>query len=121
MPNSAISTGRILIIIGVIGYVVSMINARTSATAMIPAAFGIVLLILGYIARMKENLRRHLMHAAVLVALLGFIAVAVRLISKFTEITFSAAYVSQIATSIVLLAFIFLSVRSFMKARSEGS
>ncbi|NNE66833.1 MAG: hypothetical protein HKN33_09725 [Pyrinomonadaceae bacterium] len=121
MPNTAISFGRLLILVGVIGYVVSMINARSSVTALIPAFFGITLLILGYFARMKEGLRKHLMHAAVLVAILGFIAVAVRLVTKISEITFSAAYVSQIVTALLFLAFIVLSVRSFLAARSEGS
>lgn len=118
MPNTAISFGRILIIIGVIGYVVSMVNARASATALIPAFFGITLLLLGYFARIKENLRKHLMHAAVLVALLGFLAVVGRLASKLGDITFNAAYVSQIVTALVFLAFILLSVRSFMAARN---
>ncbi|MDH3528975.1 MAG: hypothetical protein OEQ28_05385 [Acidobacteriota bacterium] len=121
MPNTAISFGRILIIVGVIGYVVSMINARTSATALIPAFFGITLLLLGYFARIKENLRKHLMHAAVVIALLGLLAVVGRLVSKIGEITFTAAYVSQIVTALVFLAFIVLSVRSFMAARNEIS
>ena len=121
MPKTAINFGRLLILVGVVGYVVGMANQRASVTALIPAFFGIVMLILGYFARMKENLRKHLMHAAVLVALLGFLAVAGRLISKVGEIAFTPAYVSQIVTALLFLAFIVLSVRSFIAARKEGA
>jgi uncharacterized membrane protein len=121
MPNTAINTGRILILIGVIGYIVSMINAKTSLTALIPAMFGIAMLILGHLARMKESLRKHLMHAAVLVSLIGFLAVAARLVMKFDQIAFTPAYISQIATAVVFLAFVIYAVKSFIDARKNAS
>lgn len=121
MPNMTISFGRILIIIGVLGYVIGVMDGKASITAMIPAAFGILFLIFGYLARMKEGLRKHLMHAAVVVALLGFLAVGGRLISKIGSFAFTPAYIAQLITAILFLAFIVLSVRSFMKARSESA
>ncbi len=120
MPNTTISFGRILIIIGVAGYVISMINQQTSITAMIPAAFGIVLLILGYFARMKEGMRKHLMHVAVVIALLGFLAVAGRLISKIGSFEFTAGPLAQLLTAIVFLAYIIIAVRSFISARGQA-
>ena len=120
MPNTVINTGRLLILIGVIGYVISMVNAKTSATALIPAIFGIVFLVLGYLARAKDNLRKHIMHAAVLVALVGFLAVAGRLISKIGDFALTPAYIAQVATSVVFLAFIILSVKSFIDARKNA-
>jgi len=119
MPSIAINFGRILILIGAIGYIVGIINENYSLTALIPALFGLIILVLGYAARAKENLRKHLMHAAVLVALLGFLASAGRLVSKFGEITFSAAYISQIAMALTCLIFVLISVRSFINARKE--
>lgn len=121
MPSIAINFGRVLILIGIAGYFYGMMmSSYASLTALIPAAFGLVLLILGHIARAKENLRKHLMHAAVLVALLGFLASAGRLISKFSEISLSAAFISQIAMALTCLAFIILCVRSFIEARKNS-
>ncbi len=121
MPSIAINFGRILILIGIIGYAYGFFMSEyASLTALIPAAFGIVILALGYFAKAKENLRKHLMHAAVLVALLGFLASAGRLFSKMSEITLSAAYLSQIAMAVTCLVFIILSVRSFINARKNA-
>lgn len=120
MPSLAINFGRLLVLIGIMGYGWGFYIQRVSLTALIPAFFGIVLLILGHVAKSKENLRKHLMHAAVIIALLGFIASAGRLLSKIGDITLSAAYLSQIAMAIVCLAFIILSVRSFINARQNA-
>lgn len=121
MPSIAINFGRILVLIGIIGYAYGLLfSSYASLTALIPAVFGVVILLLGHFAKAKENLRKHLMHAAVLVALLGFLASAGRLISKIGEITLSAAYLSQIAMAVTCLVFIILSVRSFIDARKAG-
>ncbi|MGB7068258.1 MAG: hypothetical protein WBD22_02075 [Pyrinomonadaceae bacterium] len=120
MPSTSIACGAILILIGVIGYINGMLADRASVTAMIPAFFGIVLLALGYAARIKEGLRRHLMHAAVVVALLGFILTAGRLVSKFSELTYSAAVVSQVSMALVCLLFVILAIRSFADARRRN-
>jgi hypothetical protein len=90
---------------------------RASVTALIPAMFGIVLLLLGVLARTREGMRKHLMHAAVVVALLGFIATAGRLVSKVSELTYSAAVVSQVSMAMVCLLFVILGVKSFADAR----
>ncbi|MEZ5305861.1 MAG: hypothetical protein R2684_01815 [Pyrinomonadaceae bacterium] len=120
MPNTAIQFGRLLILIGIIGYAISVIDAKQSVTALIPAFFGVVFLALGYAARAYEGMRKHLMHVAVIVALIGFLAVAGRIISKISTITISAAFISQLVTALVFLAFIILSVRSFIAARKES-
>jgi hypothetical protein len=119
MPNTAIGCGALLVLIGVVGYIVGMMNDRASMTALIPALIGVILLLLGWFAAAKENLRKHLMHAAVLVALLGFIATAGRLISRLGELTMSPAVISQAATALVCLAFVILAVRSFAAARMQ--
>jgi hypothetical protein len=120
MPSIAINFGRILILIGVIGYFYGYINDKSSITALIPAFFGLVLMFLGYVARAKENLRKHMMHAAILIAFIGFLASGGRLISKFSEITFSAAYISQIAMALTCLIFVLISIKSFIDARKKS-
>ncbi len=119
MPTTSIAFGGLLILVGLIGYVHGMMNEKASITALIPAFFGIVLAILGVSARASEGLRKHLMHAAVLIALLGFILTAGRLISKLSDLTMSAAVFSQAAMAIICLVFVILAIRSFAAARSE--
>ncbi len=119
MPNTAIISGILLILIGVFGYVFSIIDGNTSLTALIPAAFGILLAILGIAAKSKENLRKHLMHVAVLVGLLGFIIPAARIISKLNDLKVSLAVLSQVAMSVVCLVFVILCVKSFIDARKN--
>ena len=119
MPSTSIAFGVLLILVGTIGYIYGLMNDKASITALIPAFFGIVMAALGIAARASEGLRKHLMHAAILIALLGFILTAGRLIMKLNELTMSAALVSQAAMAIVCLAFVILSIRSFAAARRE--
>ncbi len=117
MPSTSIISGILLILIGIAGYVFSIFDGNKSATALIPAAFGLLLLIFGLIAQSKENLRKHLMHAAVLVGLIGFLIPTVRLVSQASNIKVSLAVLSQAAMAIVCLFFVILSVQSFINAR----
>ncbi|HUF04475.1 MAG TPA: hypothetical protein VMM38_09905 [Aridibacter sp.] len=119
MQSAAIWTGRILIIIGIVGYAYGFYGGRASFTAMIPAFFGIVITALGHLAKIKESVSKHAMHIAILVGLLGFLLPLGRLAMKFGEIELSAAYVSQIAMALVCLVFVLLGVRSFVAARSS--
>ena len=117
MPNTAIWTGRILILLGIGGYGYGIYIDNASLTALIPAAFGIVLMVLGHLAIAKESMRKHLMHAAVLIGLLGFILPAGRLMSKFSSLTMSAAVISQALMALICLIFVVRAVQSFIAAR----
>ena len=117
MPATSILFGIVLILLGIIGYVVAVTNNNASVTALIPAFFGAVLVALGALSQFKEDWRKHLMHVAVVVALLGFIATAGRLISKLGELTASPAVISQAVMAIVCLVFVVLAIRSFAAAR----
>ena len=118
MPSMSIYFGSLLVLIGIIGYVISITDGKTSVTALIPAVFGILMIIFGALGRANEKLRKHLMHGSVIVALLGFIAVAARLVQKIDTLTLSAAVIAQIAMGIVCLLFVIFAVRSFAAARS---
>ncbi len=117
MPSTSIISGILLILIGIIGYVFSIFDGNTSLTALIPAAFGLLLVILGFLAKSKENLRKHLMHAAVLVGLLGFLIPTARLVSQMSSIKVSLAVLSQAAMALICLFFVILSIQSFVNAR----
>ena len=121
MPSTSIACGTLLILIGILGYINGVMTGHASVTALIPAMFGIVLLLLGVFARKSEGMRKHLMHAAVIVALLGFIATAGRLVSKMGELTYSAAVVSQVSMALVCLLFVILGVKSFADARRSSN
>ncbi len=119
MPSIAINFGRILILIGAIGYIYGLTTESASITALIPAFLGAVLLILGYVSRAKENLRKHLMHIAVLFALIGFLAASGGLVMRYNKSALPAI-ISQIAMALTCLLFVIISIRSFIDARKNS-
>ncbi|MCW5959601.1 MAG: hypothetical protein KIS76_05515 [Pyrinomonadaceae bacterium] len=120
MPSTSIFIGGLLMLIGAIGYVYGAATGKASLTALIPAVFGLLLFLLVSAARAKENLTKHLMHVAVLIALLGFLASAGRIFSKIAEFSLSVAAVSQILMAVLCLIFVILAVRSFIDARKNN-
>lgn len=121
MPSTAIGCGLSLILVGIAGYVWGMLDGKASITALIPALFGLVIALLGAFAKSNENLRKHLMHGALLVALIGFIIPTVRVVSKLSEIKLSPAVVSQLAMALICLMFVILGIQSFVNARRSGA
>lgn len=117
MPTTAIWFGRILILLGIIGYGYGLMNPPASVTALIPAVFGLVLMVLGHFSQMREDLRKHLMHVAVLVGLIGFVVPLGRILSKVNDFNLSFPFVLQAAMSVICLMFVILCVRSFITAR----
>ena len=117
MPTTAILFGVILIALGIVGYVMT---GQSSVTALIPSFFGIALAGLGLAANVKESLRKHLMHGAVVVALLGFIATAGRLLSRLSELTATPAVISQAIMAAVCLVFVILAIKSIAAARRNA-
>lgn len=117
MPSTSIAAGALLLLVGIAGYVYGMTQNSASVTALIPAFIGILLLVFGFLAKSKESLRKHLMHAAVLVALLGFIAILGDLARTGFNFTMSAALISKLLTGLICLFFVILSIQSFINAR----
>lgn len=106
--------------IGASGYAYGMNAGTASVTALIPAFFGIVLIACGAIGIIAEGMRKHIMHLAVVVALLGFILTAGRMVMKAATggLEASPAVMSQGAMAAVCLVFVVLAIRSFAAARS---
>ena len=118
MTTIAIASGSVLILIGLVGYIYGLSTGHASLTAFIPAAFGLAIAILAAIGRAaKENIRMHMMHAAVLLGLIGFILPAGRLLVNYGTFSLGAASISQIAMAVVCLIFVILCVKSFIDAR----
>jgi uncharacterized membrane protein len=112
MAPVAIGFGVLLILVGLAGY---FGTGTESVTALIPAFVGLPLLLLGLLA-LKESLRKHAMHAAAAVGLLGFLASAGRLLwTRFAGTT--AAVLSQASMAVLCAVFVGLCVKSFIDAR----
>ena len=122
MAKITIGLGLILIALGLGGY---FGTGRESWTALIPVLFGLPLLILGWVA-LKEHMRRHAMHVAGVIALVGF-AGTVRGLMKLPvlltggELARPAAVAVRAAMAIVCFVFVLLCVWSFIKARRASA
>jgi len=103
-----------------------------SWTAFIPGIIGIILIILAQGAEMKPNARKHIMHVAVLIGLIGFVMLAFRMLPRaLSEMnwlkgeTYGIIHASSLKSTVMLasagllLVFVILCVVSFITARKE--
>lgn len=112
------ATGAALIVIGVVAYAAS---GGASITALLPALLGVVVLGLG-VAAARERLRRHMIHAALGVALLGLFGSLQRAFGVGTMLTGGdaerpIAALASLAVVVVCGVYVALGVRSFIAAR----
>ena len=119
MSKSTIGVGLALILVGLIGFFGS---GMAHKTALIPALFGILFLVLGVLAR-KPGLRKHMMHVAVVLALLGAVGPAMRMRKGLAgeDFEFSLAFASQAVTALLCAGFVVAAVFSFIAARRAAS
>ena len=119
MPSITIGLGVALFIVGVTGY---FLTGGVSLTALIPAAFGAVIALAGAIAR-DDRKRMHAMHAAVVIALLGFLGSVPGLLRIGEVFAGTAArpsaVIAQSIMAVLTLGYIVMAVRSFIKARAS--
>ena len=119
MASTTILFGVLMIVLGVAGY---FMTGRQNLTALIPSGVGLVFVLLGALAR-NERARKHVMHLAAALALLGFLAMAgmgwVKLArwAGGTPPARPAAVISQSILGLLLLVFLVLCIRSFVNAR----
>ena len=111
MPKTTLVFAALLIILGVGAFLLS-----GSRTALLPAYVGVALAIFGGLALAFAGGRRHLMHVAAVVALLGALAPAAALAIRAAQMSPLAlgVNVGMLALSGTLLV---LMVRSFIAAR----
>jgi hypothetical protein len=119
MILTAIVIGALLVVTGVFGYIQGVSDGKASLTALIPAVFGFIIMDMGILAKIKPSLHKHLMHVAVVVALIGFFIPTARLVSRINELTMSPAIIAQIVTAVLCLIFVLLAIRSFIAARNS--
>ena len=102
-----------------------------SWTAFIPGIIGLILILLAVAADKAPNAKKHIMHVAVLIALLGFLSIAKMVFGAFAEMSWwrSEPYLIYEASSLkptsmllsagLLLIYVILCVVSFISARKE--
>ena len=119
MAQVTIVFGVLMILLGVVGYAAT---GRASPTALIPVIPGLIWVALGALAR-NDRMRKHAMHAAAALSLIGFLAMARAIVNLVRWQTGGPtperppAVVSQAILGVLLLVFLVLCVRSFIAAR----
>ena len=113
MSSTTILFGVLLTLLGLAGYV---LTGASSPTALIPTIFGLLLLALGLLARL-ELMRKHAMHAAATVALLGCGGALFSLMRTPAGPRSPMAVSSQTAMVILTAVFVGLCVKSFIDVR----
>ena len=120
MAKITIIAGMLLTLLGLIVYffAIPLGAEKASVTALIPTFLGVPLMLLGYFAIVKPDLRKHLMHVAVLLGALGFLAAAGRLIpGMIRNPRLGVAPVSLMLMALICGVFVVMCVRSFIAAR----
>jgi len=113
MASTTIVFGLLLTLLGLAGY---FLTGTSSLTALIPAIFGVPLLLLGFIAR-SEHSRKHAMHIASLLGTIGFVGALMSLLRTPTGVRSALAVASQVAMVLLTGIFVALCVKSFIDAR----
>ena len=120
MAKFSIVFGIILIILGLVSY---FGISSESITALIPTFLGIPVLILGWLA-MNEKYKKHSMHGAAVLVLLGFGGTVGGLIKFFRMIggeVFErpSAITIQAIMALLCLIFLIFAIKSFIDARRK--
>jgi hypothetical protein len=123
MPIATIIIAVLLIALGVGA---KLLSDSPSLTVLIPAALGLLLLIAGLLA-LKQGMRKHAMHGAAMLALLG-IAGSVGALAQLPallgggEVQRPLAVGARSLTFLLCAVLLVLAVRSFIVARrARGS
>jgi nitrate/nitrite transporter NarK len=127
MPLIAILTGLLLIGLGVLGYKEPTVfgdvgEKGTSPTALIPAGVGAILFLCGALVMGAPKSRKHVMHLAAAVGLIGALGGFMPLMSNKMDFTKSGAVAGLLMIFLCGL-FVVMCIRSFVLARiarSEG-
>ena len=121
MPRITVIFSLLYLALGLGGF---FLTGAVHKTALIPAAIGVVLLVLGLLAG-NEKLRMHVMHAALLIGLLALLCTARSLFKLPAAFDGTAArpgaVFAQAATAILSVVYLALGVRSFIAARRARS
>ena len=122
MPRVAIVTGLLL---EVVGFGAFFLSGMKSYTALIPAVVGAFILVMGLLSRGFPEQRKHFMHVAALMGLLGLLGSArglgqIPALLSGAEGVRPVAVWGQVATALVCAIFLGFCIKSFIAARKSG-
>ncbi|MSR51956.1 MAG: hypothetical protein EXS09_01535 [Gemmataceae bacterium] len=121
MPNLSMLFGALLVLLGLVGYYApekfgEVGPEGTSPTALIPAALGGLLFLCGVIVALAPHTRKHVMHVAALLGLIGAAGGFMPLMRSKMDFS-KASAVSGLMMIVLCCVFLVLCVRSFIRAR----
>ena len=121
MSKLTINTGILLVILGFSSY---FLTGAASATALIPSFFGFAFIGLGLLGKKSEPMRKHAMHGALLLAVLGLGGSFGGLINIIGAIGGTMperleASIAQAVMAVICILFLIAGVRSFIAARKS--
>jgi len=120
MAKITIVLATILTLLGLVGYFGSSAG-DPSITALIPAAFGVLLLGCGF-AALRASWRKHAMHAVASISLLGALAASGRGLMSLAKLAANgdvntAALASILLMAVICWVLVALCIVSFVAAR----
>ena len=117
MVKAATIFGILLIANGLYGYTGGEVK---SVTALIPAFFGIAILLCGIVSALNDSLRKHLMHFSAFAALLGAVASGGRLFSTMgKEDANSFVQLNLAIMAVLCIGYVVVCIKSFRAARKR--
>ena len=122
MPAITLAFGAVLVALGLWGYIGAAPDHK-SVTALIPAFFGIGLIVCGLLA---FKWLKHAMHAAAMIGLVGFLAAAGRGFPSLGKAISDDPALHRaprliLLMAVICLAFVITCVGSFIAARKRRS
>lgn len=123
MPMVTLIFAVLLFLLGVVGYI---ITGQESITALIPAALGVLLGLCAAWAWAMPSWRKHAMHVAMVLALLGVLG-TLRAIGPLVtlltggQVERPAAVIAQVIMLALAAAYLALGIKSFIDARRARS
>ena len=119
MPSFTVRVGILLVVFGLASYAMTQ---GVSVTALIPSVIGALLAVCGLVALRSPGARRHAMHAAALIALVGVagtISAVFRLPALLAGevVPRRPAVIARASMAMILLVYLGFSIKSFVDAR----
>jgi hypothetical protein len=119
MTLGTLAYGSFLVLLGLASY---FLTGRQSVTALIPSFFGLVVLPMGLLALTKPTHKRHFLHVAAALSLLGIAGTFKGFIRFFKmlggeEVLRPEATTAQASMCLISLIYLAFCIRSFVAAR----
>ncbi len=119
MPVIVFVAGLLLTGLGLLAYFAFATGEDRSMTALIPAFWGVPIMLCAFASLLTRSIRKHAMHLVAILALLGVLAPLGRLIPTSIKngFAFDAKSFTMIGMTVICLVLLFFTIASFIEAR----